>query len=194
MSITYTYTRESVNGRFNINNPNRTKTLFDELKEIFLDNPPTKVRCDGTDVFITFENPVDETLLATSVAEHKSTTINLEDYKIKQAEVISELVKDFIYLHYEPKRQATLTAMMTLAIAQGLTHRLQYISQVWAWASTVMEYYYSIEDAINTASTKVEVDAIVNTPLNFSDFEVGSGVVGKEDPVITIRQAMSITD
>jgi hypothetical protein len=54
--------------------------------------------------------------------------------------------------------------------------------------------YYPREDAIVAAVDKAAVDAIADAEIDFSDYLAGSGVVGKEDPVITIRGAMAVED
>lgn len=191
----YTTTREILDdGQWNIPNPYHSESLHLWLLNKGLEI--AKVQTSGSSVEIGFREGImiESEILDAAIEEYKSIEFDLAAYKIEQAELISEQVKDYIYSKYEPKRQETFNAMMTLAIAQGLNNRFQYVAQIWSWAVKVMEYYYSIEDAITAASDKASVDLIVNTPLDFSDFEAGSGVVGKEDPVVTIRQALTINN
>lgn len=78
----YNYTRDLVNGKFNIENELRVDGegnhiyLFHEIKAIIPDNKFT-IECNNTNVTISFEQELtseQQTLLDTVVANHKNNT------------------------------------------------------------------------------------------------------------------------
>lgn len=118
-----------------------------------------------------------------SAEDLRIEALSLEAYKLERAAVLSAEVRDFIYSKYEPHRQMSLTNLKMGA----LPNRLAYLNQVWVWIQQCMGLYYSKEDLIAAALDKTEVATISISPLELASLEV-------LDPLVTIRQAISILD
>jgi hypothetical protein len=105
---------------------------------------------------------------------------------ISEAQALIETeCTDYIGLHYTAAQQQMFSTLLTQGIALNYTNRVAYISSGLAWVETVTNYMYSQQDAIAACST---VDAVNSITWNFSEqFDT-------TDPLITVRQAQSLTN
>lgn len=91
---------------------------------------------------------------------------------------------DYIYQHYDQARQSSLNAMLTEGAIMGWTNRIGYIASALGWIKTVITYYYTKQDEINSKTTAEDINGVV---WNFSGFDAS-------DPEISLRQAQALID
>lgn len=106
------------------------------------------------------------------------------DAKAVALERLHQDCTNYIFLHYDAARQASLNALLTEAVIMGWTNRIGYIAGALTWIKGVITYYYEKQDAINNTSGKAEIDDV---NWNFV------GQFDATDPSITLRQAQNLT-
>jgi len=111
-------------------------------------------------------------------------TISLATY---QANFLAQLQLDcqnFILSRYDLPHQTSLSSIGWTGAVAGRTNQAAYCSQVLSWAGTVLELYYTTQAAMNAAASLAAAQAIT---YDFTQFIA-------TDPLVTIQQAMGITN
>lgn len=108
----------------------------------------------------------------------------LNPLKKDKSESLSKKAADFIESKYPPHKQQMLQALLTEAVFDGKTNRVNYIKQLLSWVKSVVAFIAAIESQLETADTIKEV---VSIKANFDAFE-------ETDPQITISEALKIED
>jgi len=109
-----------------------------------------------------------------------------------QARLIGEvdgITSGYLQDHYPSHDLDLWNALLTDAVASGLTNRAAYIGTLLAWAMSISTAYYASKaQAIAATSTKAEAEAV-----SFSYADCASQLDGT-DPAVTIAAALAIED
>lgn len=110
--------------------------------------------------------------------------ITLADY---QASFLAQLQLDcqnFILSRYDLPHQTSLSSIGWTGAVAGRTNQAAYCAQVLTWAGSVLQLYYTTQAVMNAAPTLAAAQAIT---YDFTQFAA-------TDPLVTIQQAISITN
>ncbi len=113
-------------------------------------------------------------------------TLSLPEYQIWRVSMLNEQLTNYIYSHYPPPNQQTISVLLTQSMnpLNPMPNRAAYIGQLWTWIASVITYWHTIQDAIAAATTNDQVRAVI---MDVSQFDA-------TDPQITIYQTMGINN
>jgi hypothetical protein len=104
--------------------------------------------------------------------------------KKQTAYALAAQCNGFIQSKYTLENQQTISYLMDMAERAGKQQRFDYYNQVGVWATTILGYYYQVQDQIFAATTKDQINALI-AGVNFAQFEA-------TDPRVTIRAGFAI--
>jgi hypothetical protein len=105
------------------------------------------------------------------------TVAQLREDRIQALDIA---VRSYVYQHYEPHRQVTLTKLQMDATRADNQTAYDYIEQCWTWIKSCFAVYYTKAAEIQAAQTH---EGVMGVAWDLSSLDAS-------DPQVTLQQAM----
>jgi len=129
---------------------------------------------------------VDQAELDAAVASYNADPDRwvLDPVRQAQKSRLAKTVYNYTLSRYSTARQSLFHALLTEAIADGLTNRATYIRQLLTWLKMSAAMLIVAEDQVETLSTVAEIRQV----------DVDLAALTVNDPEVTVRAALQILD